>query len=149
MSSSLFEDVGAFHARFGLPVARAKGGQQKPELPSEELVQYRINFLVEELEELVAAAKVHDLVAAADAIADIIWVALGTAHYFGLPFDQVWEEVRRSNMEKRPWADGDPVKRRAAHMSNMSPEIVKPLGWKGPDIDAVLDQEASYYGEKI
>ena len=147
--TTLFQDVARFHAVFGLPVARTSGGGQRPELPSQELMQYRINFLKEELAELIDACAERNLVEAADAIADLVWVALGTAHYFGLPFDQVWEEVRRSNMEKRPWRDGDPIKPRAQHMSNMSPEIVKPIGWRGPDIDAVLDHEAQWYGTKV
>lgn len=103
----------------------------------------------EELTELIEACEIGDLTGAADALADLCWVALGTAHYFGLPFDKVWEEVRRSNMEKRRWRDGDPVKARANHLKSMSPEIVKPLGWRPPDIDAVLDHEAEWYGTKI
>jgi predicted HAD superfamily Cof-like phosphohydrolase len=127
-------------------VARSEGGGQPPGLPSDDIVRYRINFLKEELDELIEACEGGELAEAADALADLCWVALGTAHHFGLPFDKVWEEVRRSNMEKRRWHDGDPVKPRAKHLSNMSPEIVKPKGWRPPDIDAVLDHEAQWYG---
>jgi predicted HAD superfamily Cof-like phosphohydrolase len=112
-------------------------------------MEYRINFLKEELTELITACAERNLVEAADAIADLVWVALGTAHYFGLPFDEVWEEVRRSNMEKRPWKDGDPVKRRAEHLKSMNPEIVKPTGWQPPDINKVLKREAQWYGAKV
>lgn len=127
-------------------MARSAGGEQRPGLPDLDLLLYRFNFLKEELSELAQACSGGDLVEAADALADLCWVALGTAHYLGLPFDKVWEEVRRSNMEKRRWRSGDPVKKRAAHLKNMAPEIVKPSGWRPPDIDAVLQQEAEWYG---
>lgn len=134
---------------FGLPVARSAAGGQKPELLSVELYAYRLKFMKEELAEFMTADGEKDLAGMADALVDLVWVALGTAHYLGIPFDHVWEEVRRANMAKRRWRDGDPVKPRAEHLKNMGPEIVKPLGWQPPDIDAVLDREASFYGEKI
>ncbi len=136
--NTIFQDVAMFHEKFGLPVAEAEGGSQPCALPSKELIRYRIAFLYEELTELTEACDRNDIVEVADALADIIWVALGTAHYFGIPFDQVWHEVRRSNMEKRRWQDGDPVKPRAAHLADMGPEIVKPEGWRRPDIATAL-----------
>ena len=136
--NTMFQDVAEFHAKFDLPVAEIEGGTQPCALPSKELIQYRVNFLREELTELVEACDRGDIVEAADAIADLVWVACGTAHYMGIPLDQVWHEVRRSNMEKRAWQEGDPIKPRAAHLTSMGPEIVKPAGWRPPDVVGVL-----------
>lgn len=57
-------------------------------------------------------------------------IQCGLAH--GLPMDEVWAEVQRSNMSKIS-ADGT-VKRRE------DGKILKPLGWKPPDIRGVLER---------
>jgi predicted HAD superfamily Cof-like phosphohydrolase len=42
----------------------------------------------------------NDIVSIADALADIVYVACGTALTYGIPFDRVFAEVHRSNMTK-------------------------------------------------
>jgi predicted HAD superfamily Cof-like phosphohydrolase len=126
----IFDDVGAFHHKMGL---QAYDPHKPPYWPAEYVFLHRIAFLHEELDELVSAHRQQDLVAAADAIADLIWVACGAAHLLNIPLDAVWNEVRRANMEKRPWRPDDPVKPR-----NLIHEIVKPNGWRGPDIYRAL-----------
>lgn len=129
-----FEDVGDFHERMGLP--RATGAEpHAPTLLGADAFRYRVNFMFEELREFIEAHAAGDLVGCADALADLVYVALGTAHFMGLPFDEVWAEVQRSNMEKRPWREGDPVKPRA---SATAFEVVKPAGWTPPDVAGVV-----------
>lgn len=139
---SLFRDVGAFHRKFGLPEASETSllAGTDPNIPREDVFKYRCEFLLEELRELETAFHRRDLAEIADALADLIWVALGTAHYCGVPFDAVWAEVRRANMEKRPWRAGDPVKPRARGGVDVAAvEIVKPEGWRPPDVATVLE----------
>lgn len=122
---SLFDHVGAFHAKFNLPVA----GRDRPAtLLSEELLEYRLGFLHEELAEFAKSHAEGDLVAAADALADLVWVALGTAHFIGLPFDEVWRSVRHANMAKVRVTSGD-----ASHKRGAVEVIRKPDGWVPPE----------------
>lgn len=129
---TLFDDVGAFHAKFDLPTE----GEQIPDFMSDRDRKYRVAFMLEEITEFIDACGRRDLADAADALADLVWVALGTAHYMHLPFDEVWAEVKRANMEKRPWQEGDPLKPRNTTTSG---EIVKPEGWLGPRVQRVLE----------
>jgi predicted HAD superfamily Cof-like phosphohydrolase len=121
---SLFDDVGEFHRKFGLPVS----GATRPQLVSERVFDYRVNFLEEELKELYEAYLENDLVKVADALADLVWVALGTAHYLGLPFDEVWSHVKRANLDKV--LAGDHAK---PHKRGTAEVIRKPPDWVGPE----------------
>lgn len=62
-----------------------------------------------------------DLVAAADAIADLIYVALGAAIALGVDIRPVWDIVQRCNMAKL----GGPVRADGKRL--------KPEGWVGPE----------------
>lgn len=61
-----------------------------------------------------------------DGICDSIWCLIQLAHNMGLPFEEAWEQVRKSNMAKIT-ADGR-VRRRE------DGKILKPDGWIPPDI---------------
>jgi len=102
---SVFEKVGQFHAAVGV------GSPDGPTLavPPRQLT-LRQDLLDEEVAELRAAVAAGDLVAVADALADVVYVACGTAHVLGIPFDEVFAEVHRANMSKLD-ADGEPVLR--------------------------------------
>jgi predicted HAD superfamily Cof-like phosphohydrolase len=129
--STPFQDVGRFHAIMGLPFL---GSRLPPRFMDPRELQYRLAFLHEELVEFIQAHEAGDLAACADALADLIWVAYGTAHHMRLPIDRVWAEIRRANMEKRRWQEGDPVKAR----NYTEIEVVKPPGWNPPDVHGVL-----------
>lgn len=58
-------------------------------------------LLQEEMSELGAAIHNDDIVEAADALADLAYVLLGTASVWGICLDDVFAEVHRSNMTKR------------------------------------------------
>lgn len=60
----------------------------------------RMRWLLEEMAELAAAMQERDLVATADALADLVYFVIGTAVDLGIPFDEVFREVHRSNMTK-------------------------------------------------
>lgn len=127
-----FTDVGEFHRKFDIPVYDPR---KLCAIPPPEIVQYRIKFLKEELAEFEKAIAENDLVEALDAIADIVYVAMGTAHYFNAPFDQVWREIQRANMEriKVTRENCPPDKQYRPDL------VIKPPGWKEPQIAKLLE----------
>lgn len=128
-----FESVGAFHRKFQLPVS---GRGHGPRIIGPDVFLFRYQFLQEELQELLKAYRDQDIVGVADAIVDLVYVALGTAHMFGIPFDEVFREVQRANMEKeRSNGDEDPRSKRGSGL-----DVVKPEGWRPPDVERILQE---------
>ena len=119
-------DVSAFHRACNVPQLPT------PRFPSAKRVALRQALLNEEHGEFHIAIARKDLAGVADALADIIYVAIGTALEFGIPLDAVWGEVQRSNMAKRDPKTGT-VQRRP------DGKIIKPEGWRPPDIASVLE----------
>jgi predicted HAD superfamily Cof-like phosphohydrolase len=126
MSKSFFTDVVAFHDQFGLK------GLQTPGLLSPDILEMRLKLIYEELDEFVQAHAVGDLYEVLDALVDLTWVVLGTAHLAGMPFEAGWLEVRRANMSKVRATHANESKR------GSSLDIIKPPGWVGPDHTAAL-----------
>lgn len=79
--------------------------------------------------QVVDSGGVVDLVAAADALADVIYVAEGSALTMGIPMSDVMREVHRSNMAK------------AGGGVDKYGKIQKPAGWVPPDIAGVLRRD--------
>lgn len=88
--------VAAFHQTFQHPIL------DKPQIPSEQRCQLRINLLAEELDELRKAVADKDLVEIADALCDLQYVLSGAVLEFGMKdkFSDLFDEVQRSNMSK-------------------------------------------------
>lgn len=121
----LLSDVRAFHEACGVPVLTS------PTVPPIERVQLRERLLIEEVHEFESASARADLVEVADALADIIYIAVGTALEYGIPLDRVWAEVQRSNMAKV-----DPESGKAKHRDDG--KILKPQNWTPPRIKEAL-----------
>lgn len=123
-----FSDVGDFHRKFGLPVFDG----YEHDVPAD-LLEFRESFLREELDEFSRGVAAGDPVQMFDALLDLVYVAMGTAHVMGFPWQEGWDEVQRSNMEKvRAQPDGSDSKRLSAY------DVVKPEGWEGPKLEGVL-----------
>jgi len=120
---SMFTDVRAFQRAVGQNVS------EKPKLPGNEERTLRIKLLEEEFIEYMSAEHDNNLVEIADALADIIYIACGTAVSYGIPLDDVFEEVHASNMAKL--VDGKVLRRADG-------KIQKPEGWAPPDIERIL-----------
>src|SRR3977135_3653408 len=86
----------------------------------------RIRLITEELAELAEAIAKEDWPEFADALADLTWVVLGTAVEFDIPFNEVWNEVKRSNFTK------------IGGIPDIAGKIQKPPGFSPPDIDKIL-----------
>lgn len=103
--SDLVTMLRAFHAHVGAPVLNTPVNWVAPELE-----KLRRDLLTEEVCELHDAVASRDMVAIADALADIVYVVVGTAVTYGVPLDDVLQEVHRSNMTKDPGPTGKAVK---------------------------------------
>ncbi len=106
MSKSPFEMLWEFQTAF------ESNRSHDPKLPSSEAERkLRRRILREEFNEYLDAEDDDDLVGIADALCDMIYIAYGTGVSYGLPMDELFAEVHRSNMSKvgkdgRPVTDG-------------------------------------------
>jgi predicted HAD superfamily Cof-like phosphohydrolase len=137
--SENFKDVQAFHEKFNVPRA------ERPSFLPYELLQFRVKFMLEELQEFNTATGNHFTIVmdqhrpydpmrsplnmheAADALVDLVYVALGTADMMGLPWQQLWDEVQRKNIAKVRAVSAQQSKRGTVY------DVVKPHGWTPPD----------------
>lgn len=69
----------------------------------------------------------------ADAVGDLAVVMMGLCNSLGIPFDQVYQEIHRSNMNKFVQTpEGPKLLKRA------DGKVIKPNGWMKPNIMSVL-----------
>lgn len=73
---------------------------------SDKFLFARLAKLSEEVSELATAAAADDEYEIADALVDIVYVALVTAAKRGHPFSKLWNDVHKSNMTKTPKGAG-------------------------------------------
>jgi len=111
----LSRDIVDFHQQFGL-----KYDGPPRALPGE-LSRFRTNFLFEELAEYSEAETLEKKL---DALVDLVYVALGTAHLHGFDFDAAWDRVHRANMQKI----------RGPSVRSGEYDVIKPAGWVAPDL---------------
>ena len=117
MDDQIFKDVHEFRTKLNLPISN------KPQLLEPADISFYARFLMEELSELLKAHEQGDLVAAADAIADLSYVTMGCAHHMGLPLPDILRIVHSANMGKVPGSTARGVKQDAQ----------KPSGWVPPE----------------
>jgi predicted HAD superfamily Cof-like phosphohydrolase len=119
----MIKDIKDFHEKFGLSY---DGPPRKLPADTED---FRVKFMQEELDEYINADTLDKKF---DALIDLVYVALGTAYLHGFPFHRGWFEVHSANMKKqRAKSDADSKR-------NSSQDVIKPEGWKPPDIEKVL-----------
>lgn len=128
---SNFTDVGDFHRKFGLHASDLKPGL---EVMDESTYQFRFKFLLEELDELEEAWDEGDSAKMFDALIDLVYVAMGTAHLLGFPWQEGWDAVQAANMSKQR------AQRAEQSMRGSALDVIKPEGWTPPDIEAVLQR---------
>lgn len=114
-----------FHRAFGLP------RNTDPTLDVRaDIAALRLRLLAEEVQELRDAVDDSDLVAIADALADITYVVFGTAVTYGIDLDAVVREVHRANMSKLD-DQGRPLMRDDG-------KVMKSARYTPPDVATVL-----------
>ena len=124
---SLNKQVGEFHR------ACEVEERERPGMVDRATQRFRIGLIEEELEELIAACAVDDIVEVADALGDIAYVVYGMARVYGIDLDEVTDEIHRSNMTK---TTGGKVERRE------DGKVLKPAHYQAPDLDSVLRGQA-------
>lgn len=132
MTIDNFRDVGWFHDKFGLDNVTYQGAGPRDVPP--ELLEFRRKFLHEELDEFEKGMAQGDHAQMADALVDLVYVAMGTAHLMGYPWHQLWDDVQRANMAK--------VRVQTTEVADSERggkyDVVKPPGWMPPDAGMIL-----------
>ena len=128
---SYFTLVWDFHHKFNLPRLTPNS---VPEHLHTDIMDFRVKFLQEELDEIREADENEDLLGVADGLADLIYVACGTAQMMGIDLDRVFLEVHNANMRKERASSEDDVRSTRSHHL----DVVKPEGWVGPDIQGAV-----------
>ena len=124
--SKMLRDVGEFH--------EAAGVSENQGTVSSGLNESRYDLLDEEVfDEYLQAVNAEDEEEIADALADIVYIALGSlrVHFGEERAQRVWDEVHRSNMAKC-FDDGK------FHKDLATGKILKPPAWTPPDIAGAL-----------
>ena len=117
---SNFNKVKTFMETFGQEV------KTKTSFSTYKINSLRYDLIKEELEELKEAMENKDLLEVADALTDILYVAYGAGHAFGIDLDKCFEEVQSSNMSKLG-EDGKPI-------YNESGKVMKGPKYFKPDL---------------
>lgn len=109
---------------------------ERPTQPSPELAEFRYNLIHEELDELAQAFVSGSLVKAADALADLLYVVLGTGVALGIDLSPIFDIVHETNMAKYPECNGTWGDRHEPHptvLRRSDGKILKPKNWVGPE----------------
>lgn len=102
MTNSFIEGVTEFHQVFDHTISTKP--TTRPFASDEEnkaLHELRLALIAEEMRELKEALETDDLVEVADAVADLLYVVVGAGLCYGIPMEEVFAEVHRSNMTRR------------------------------------------------
>lgn len=92
-----------------------------------QFLEFRLNFLQEELNETRAAALVDkDPEEIVDGLIDLCVIAIGTLDAFNVAAHDAWQEVLKANMSKEVG-----VKETRPNPLGL-PDLIKPEGWQGP-----------------
>lgn len=138
MPSSNFRDVGDFHEKFGLHRVGdyATFGPTGAE-NDVHLMDFRVRFLQEELVEFMTGVSDRDHEQMFDALIDLVYVALGTAHLLGYPWQAGWELVQEANMKKMRASSAEESLLNTGR--GHAADICKPEGWTPPQIASLLE----------
>jgi len=114
-----------FHTAFKVPIA------PHPTLITAEDALRRITLIVSEAGELGDALREKDLIKAADGVGDLLYVTFGIAAEMGLPIDEVFAQIHRSNMTK-VCKDGSLIK-------DAGGKVLKPATYEPVDLSWLLE----------
>jgi predicted HAD superfamily Cof-like phosphohydrolase len=132
-TSVQYDAVKAFTLAMGQPV-----GADINDEANKGMLTMRQELIAEEVDEIVAEVpylkKIElDKAALTKELADLLYVVYGFAVTFGLPIDEVFERVHRSNMSKLG-DDGKPLYRDDG-------KVLKGPNYQPPKLDDLFDDE--------
>lgn len=110
-------DMAVMHKHYGISIKEFSPEQLRKYL------NFRIDFLAEELQELQDATNGDDAV---DALVDLCVIAIGTLQLFEVDASVAWNRVLDANMKKEVG-----VKSTRPQAGDL-PDLVKPSGWIAP-----------------
>lgn len=90
----MFNKVKSFHEKFGCVI------NKRPTIVDNTTRLLRDTLIREESQELFVAMAKEDIIEIADGLADLLYVVFGTAVSYGIPIQEVFDEVHESNMTK-------------------------------------------------
>ena len=122
MSADWVKDMNDMHAKYGVH-GWVKNNPDK----LKKYLEFRINFLQEELDETQRAAFIYeDPEEIVDGLIDLCVVAIGTLDAFGVDANAAWDQVLKANMAKEVG-----VKPERPNPLGL-PDLMKPEGWQPP-----------------
>lgn len=122
MSTNWVRDMNNMHAKYGVH----KWVKNNPD-KLRKYLEFRINFLQEELDETQRAAFIYeDPEEIVDGLIDLCVVAIGTLDAFGVDANAAWDEVLKANMAKEVG-----IKPERPNPLGL-PDLMKPEGWEPP-----------------
>ena len=126
LPGSMTEDIEEFSKKFNLPHL------DKPGLLDSELMAFRLDFMIEELNETMNAYYDGNLEEVFDGLLDLMYVTLGTAWMMNLNMEEGWLRVHHANMQK------ERVKNAGESKRNSPYDLKKPEGWRPPYLKDLL-----------
>lgn len=118
-------DIEDMHTKFGVNAVIRTLDKEK----LAKFLEFRLNFLQEELDEAKKAATSGDPAQAediVDAMIDLCVVAIGTLDAFDVDAYLAWNRVHDANMQKTPGI-------KASRPNPLGlPDLIKPEGWTSP-----------------
>lgn len=123
------KDIATMHDKFGVNTVIKNFDKEK----LLKFLKFRIDFLQEELDEMIEAgfnpnykkpkSRADDIV---DALIDLCVVAVGTLDAFEVDSNEAWNRVFEKNMQKNPGVNPN----RPNELG--FPDMIKPEGWTAP-----------------
>ena len=128
LKSEWLSDINDMHYKFGATEWVENMYYSKNYKILNDFLAFRLDFLEEEFEETQAAFLNKDHKEVVDGLIDLIVIAIGTLDLFKCDADVVWNKIHHSNMAKEPGAN------KSRKNPFGLPDMVKPKGWKSPNI---------------
>jgi|TARA_B110000908_G_C10009820_1_gene338011 hypothetical protein len=124
MSNNWVDDIETMQDKFGTLDWIFDNKKDKEKLKT--FLEFRINFIQEELDETKKAFETLDGEELVDGLIDLCVVAIGTLDAFGVDAYKAWDEVLKANMSKKVG-----IKEGRPNPLGL-PDLMKPEDWKAP-----------------
>ena len=125
MSKDWVKDINEMQYKYGVHKWIHDNRDNKENL--RRYLEFRIDFLREELDETEAALVSMDSEEIVDGLIDLCVVAIRTLDAFGVDPYKAWDEILRANLSKEVG-----VKPERPNPMGL-PDLIKPEDWEGPD----------------
>lgn len=124
---SKYDMVKEFHNIYGSYISK------ESKFPSQKVRELRKNLLDEEYNEYLKAEETNNYIEVCDALGDMLYIIYGTALSYGIPIDEVFEEIHKSNMSKLD-ENGNPIYREDG-------KILKGKNYFRPNIAKIISKD--------